>query len=570
MIAMLRQQRWRHTLVVVLITQLLFWSCYALLLREARSANHLGERLPAQSTLDSAPEPLGIFASALAGPALLRIPGWQDVVLYPAQAGLLMRDEADERSAEAWSLVCITVPCGARDDVRVGPLDQMIAVARLERFGSYDMVWLSVQMGLTLGAALLILLPLSRFSRLQTIVALFLILMGADAWLRTFGAMALPHAWFPLLFYGVEYATLVFAALSVNSFAGWRTREAWIAGTCGAALLAVVGITLLAGRDVASVAWWLDAAALVLLMVYGDITLRRLALQAPGPALRVTALLFIGLTAMAWDLLRYVEPGNPGFQATFLERPILMLGALLEIAMQGHRLNQEADFELRDIEHQALEQDAHLLRSSSLLRYQERKIAVGIERQRFLRDMHDGVGGTLTHLLLELRERSLSRSEIEQGLQSALDDLRNIACSIDAGDGPIDEALTIFHERMAARLSRSGVTFDWRCNLPIPAPSLNAQRLLNLHRLLQEGIANVLRHADSSRIELVAETVGSKRLTVTLWDDGVGFDPTNTRGACGEGRGLANMQRRAEQMNGTLHIDSAPGCGTRLILDVPL
>jgi signal transduction histidine kinase len=196
---------------------------------------------------------------------------------------------------------------------------------------------------------------------------------------------------------------------------------------------------------------------------------------------------------------------------------------------------------------------------------------VDAERQRLLRDMHDGVGGMLTHLLLQARDGRLTTENIEQGLQSAVDDLRNMASAIDANHEPIDEALAVFHERMASRLSHSGIAFDWNCQLSMPAPSMDARRLLNLYRLLQEGISNALRHAGASRLELWVESCGDDSILVMLSDNGTGFDPENTRHAVpGEGHGLANMRRRAEQLGGHLRIESTPGQGCRLILSIPI
>ncbi len=159
--------------------------------------------------------------------------------------------------------------------------------------------------------------------------------------------------------------------------------------------------------------------------------------------------------------------------------------------------------------------------------------------------------------------------DIEQGLQSAVDDLRNMASAIDAGNEPIDEALAMFRERMAGRLARSGIILDYRCTLPIPAPSLDARRLLSLYRLLQEGIANSLRHASATRIELAMKSGDDGAVLVTLSDNGIGFEPGSASGVAGEGRGLANMRRRAVQMGGRIEIESAPGRGTHLILTIP-
>lgn len=561
---------WRRALTIVLVVQLLFWSIYVLIVVSLRPAGTLeANRLPAAHALFALePGKVGAYVAGLPGPAILRLPGWQPVVLHPAQASLLSRAET-VAAGSGWSLTCLGNPCAEAMQAYAGPFDQMSRVAARERFERFDMVWLAVAVALVLGAALLILLPVNRFSRLQTITGLFLVLVGADAWLTAFGADSLPYAWFPLLRYGVQYLMLTFGTLAVNAFAGWRAREAGAAGACCAVVFVILLGTMLVGGRFDVVASWLDATALFLLLGYGFFALLRMGRTAPGPAIRVLALLLVSLAAIAFDL--FLRPSLSGFplQATVLAPPLTMFGILFEIALQGRRLNQEAEGARSDLERQVLEQDASLLRSSQLLRHQERLIVIDAERQRLLRDMHDGVGGVLTHLLLDVRENRLTHHEIEQGLQFAVDDLRNMASAIDADDEPIDEALAMFQERMSGRLARSGIAFDYRCALPIPAPSLDVRRLLSLYRLLQEGISNIVRHAQAARIELVVEANEVGAIIVVLSDDGRGFEPESASGSPGEGRGLMNMRRRASQIGCQMRIESAPGRGARLILAIP-
>lgn len=560
---------WRRALAIILGAQLLFWGAYALIVAGLQPAGTLERyRLPAARVLLASEQgKSSAFAAGLSGPALLRIPGWQPVILYPARASLLTRDEA--ATGIGWSLACLESSCPKAVTAYAGPFDRMNKAADWEKFQRFDMVWLVVATELMMGAALLVLLPVNRFSRLQGVTGLLLILVGIDAWLTTFGAESLPYVWFPLLRYGTEYLMLAMAALSVNAFVDWRPREAWAACGCFILVFAILLATMIAGASFATIVPWLDAITLTLLLGYGVVALLRMGRTAPGPAIRVLAILLVALASIAFDLFLLPPPTGFALQASVLAPPLTMFGILFEIALQGHRLNQEAEEARSDLERQVLEQDASLLRSSQLLRHQERLIAIDAERQRLLRDMHDGVGGVLTHLLLDVRENRLTEPEIEQGLQFAVDDLRNMASAIDAGNEPIDEALAMFRERMAGRLARSGIAMDYRCMLPIPAPSLDVRRLLSLYRLLQEGIANAVRHASATRIDLTVKLADDGTILVILSDDGMGFEPASAIGAAGEGRGLANMRRRADQMGGRIEIESAPGRGTQLTLAIP-
>ena len=567
----LRPWGWRRALAVVLGAQLLFWIFYALIVLGFHPSVAWKEyRLPAsRAGLAATSVPTGAWAAGLSEPAMLHVPGWQPAILYPARMTLL---SPSERKGEmgAWTLTCLRSTCGATDAVYAGPYSRIGEAAGWERFQRFDMVWLAIAVEGLLGLALLVLLPLSRFSRLQTITGLFMILVGADAWFTAFGADALPYAWFPLLRYSVEYLMLAMVALTVNAFAGWRSRPAGIALTCFVIAVAVLTVAMLVRGEVAPVVPLLDATGLALLSASGIAALLRMSRAAPGPAIRVMAILLVGITSTVWDLLIHPAPTGPMLQASVLTPTLTTFLILFELALQGRQLSREADEARTDLERQVLEQDASLLRSSNLLRHQERRIAIDAERQRLLRDMHDGVGGILTHLLLDTREERVSHAEIGEALQSAVDDLRNMASAIDAADEPIDEALAMFRERLSVRLARSGVAFDWRCQLASPAPRIDAPRLLSLYRLLQEGVANTLRHGQASRIVLEVALADGDRLLVTLSDNGTGFDPADVRSAPGEGRGLANMRRRATQMGGELRIESVPGRGTRLALLVPV
>jgi signal transduction histidine kinase len=561
----------RKALLTLFGAQVLFWCVYTLLVQSLRpDAGVQANRLPhAIATLNAAPHPAAAYVPGLQGPAILRIDGWRPALLEPARVALLTREGSAPESGR-WSLTCEPGPCPPGLQAFAGPLVQVRHAATLERRQRFDVVWVAIAVACVLGAALLVLCPVNRSSRLQGVTGIFLMLVGADAWLTAFGAQTLPFAGFPILRYGVEYLMLAAAAISVNAFSGWRPKEAAGAlAAFAAALVIVVGATAFHVR-LEPVITALDGAALFALLGYGLVAMLRMSRTAPGPAIRVLALLLVGLASIAFDLFVQPHLAFSPLQASVIAPPVLMFGILLEIAFQGRRLIQASEEAYSDLERQLIEQDASLLASSQLLRHQERQLAIDAERQRLLRDMHDGVGGVLTHLLLDARSRRLADSDLEQGLQSAVDDMRNMASAMDAGNEPIDEALAMFGERMTGRLARSGITFDYRCTLPIPAPSLDVRRLLSLYRLLQEGVANTLRHAQAKRIDLTAAPAPPDAIRVTLADDGQGFSPALAAGAPGEGRGLTNIRRRTQQLGGRLEIVSAPGEGTRLILIIPV
>ena len=89
---------------------------------------------------------------------------------------------------------------------------------------------------------------------------------------------------------------------------------------------------------------------------------------------------------------------------------------------------------------------------------------------------------------------------------------------------------------------------------------------LALFRIVQEALGNAAKHAAAKRIT-VALTRSESVVTLTVSDDGVGFDAS--RLASGGGLGLVMMRERASQLNGTFDFESAPKRGTTIRVVIP-
>lgn len=89
---------------------------------------------------------------------------------------------------------------------------------------------------------------------------------------------------------------------------------------------------------------------------------------------------------------------------------------------------------------------------------------------------------------------------------------------------------------------------------------------LGLYRVAQEAVTNALRHAGAAHLELRL-VVGEGRVSLTVSDDGRGFSPDEP--APGH-FGLVGAGERARLLGGELRVESAPGAGTRLVVEVPL
>lgn len=192
------------------------------------------------------------------------------------------------------------------------------------------------------------------------------------------------------------------------------------------------------------------------------------------------------------------------------------------------------------------------------------------ERQRIGRDLHDELAQLLTAMRLELR---LMQRELPAGLPLArLDEI------IDRLFEAKERMVRALKPAELDALGMEGAVRSWladverRCELRIELqaevepPEPHADTAIAAFRMLQEGVTNVIRHAEAQRVdvELVCRD-GLLRVTVT--DDGAGFDPS----AVPEGRfGVLGVRERVEALGGEMVLDSAPGRGTRFAVALPV
>ncbi|MBQ4335146.1 MAG: sensor histidine kinase [Myxococcaceae bacterium] len=194
--------------------------------------------------------------------------------------------------------------------------------------------------------------------------------------------------------------------------------------------------------------------------------------------------------------------------------------------------------------------------------------AVIEERNRLSREIHDGLGASLSSLIIQ--------AEYIEGLASSPELKREILELKGCAEDSIDEL------RRALKMMRADFelvpaledycrTFGNRSKLPVQftkvglPKALRNDAQLTIFRVLQEALNNARKHAEATelRVELVFD---ESALRLTIADDGKGFDPkAPKRGHYG----VTTMRERAAKVGGETTIDSAPGQGTRITLELP-
>jgi signal transduction histidine kinase len=231
----------------------------------------------------------------------------------------------------------------------------------------------------------------------------------------------------------------------------------------------------------------------------------------------------------------------------------------------------EEDEELLSI----LAQHAAIALTNARLYERSRELTIAEERSRLAHELHDAVSQKLFSLRLtaqaaaalidrdpvrakgELQQVAALAGEAVDELRAAVVELRPAALDEDGLVATLRTQIQVLDRAHTAR-----VTFVGRGVRALPAAQEEA-----LLRVAQEALHNALRHSGAGRVEVTLEKCGPGAV-LRVTDDGSGFDPTAIRRA-GRHLGLVSMRDRAGGVGGTLTVESAPGKGTTIEMEVP-
>lgn len=192
------------------------------------------------------------------------------------------------------------------------------------------------------------------------------------------------------------------------------------------------------------------------------------------------------------------------------------------------------------------------------------------ERARISRELHDGLGGMITGIKMNLR--TLQKQEdttalpgkldgIMQMLQAMGDEIRKTAHNLmpDAlQEHDLQQALQLYCNQMNTAQQQVSLQF-------LGDPDITDKSLeLAVYRIIQELVQNIVKHAQASLAEI--QVIHNKdTLCISAEDNGIGFDSGQ-----GEGMGLQNIKNRVQALNGYCAITSVPGKGTTAFIEIDL
>ncbi|MBP8019195.1 MAG: hypothetical protein KAY82_04080 [Hylemonella sp.] len=191
--------------------------------------------------------------------------------------------------------------------------------------------------------------------------------------------------------------------------------------------------------------------------------------------------------------------------------------------------------------------------------------AESTERARMTREIHDGIGAQLMAALRGVERGALSQGQITESLQDGLDELRLLMDSADMGTH-LHSALITWRNRWEPRLNAVKLDLQWHLSDAIELVQLPENVLLQVIRILQEAVANVVKHANASMVRVNID-IQANSLTLSISDDGIGID-LDQDAAKTSRRGLKHMQQRSTQIGAVFNIKraTAPAKGTEIYL----
>lgn len=218
------------------------------------------------------------------------------------------------------------------------------------------------------------------------------------------------------------------------------------------------------------------------------------------------------------------------------------------------------------LEQRLAERQRELDASHAQLRRVEIESARHQERQRLMRDMHDGLGSSLMSSLALAERGEADREFILRTLREAVDELKLTIDSLEPIESDLATLLATLRYRIGPRLTKAGLTVEWDMpDLP-KLEWMDAAAALQILRIVQESITNAVKHARASRLRVAAAAVGGE-VHVTIADDGVGYD-TGALAHSPTGRGLRNLRDRATQLGAAIEMRSG-STGTVVSLRLP-
>ncbi|MEW7277877.1 sensor histidine kinase [Aquimarina sp. 2201CG1-2-11] len=249
---------------------------------------------------------------------------------------------------------------------------------------------------------------------------------------------------------------------------------------------------------------------------------------------------------------------------------LLIISVLIYRNMKRKQKLIESEREIQKQKAEKLLKDQELSSIDAMVEGQEK------ERQRIANELHDNLGGLLATLKLYVQNLKVKKSAIneqydliikntDEVLEEAYQKVRSIAQTRNAGV-LTSEGLVPTIQNYAIKISASNSLIVEVSDYGMEQ-RLNNSMEITIFRIIQELITNVIKHANAKEITIDI-TNHQDSINIVVEDDGSGFDMKAMK--LKKGMGLSSINKRIENLKGSLNIDTNAGKGTTIIIDIPL
>jgi hypothetical protein len=407
--------------------------------------------------------------------------------------------------------------------------------------------------------------------------------LGALLWAirtTTFVFDTLPAAVWPLwrvVYHASNGGFIIVMALFALTLAGWYRRGIAVA-LAVYGLLGPLAYVLLPGAraDIVAGRWWVAGLIPVGASIAVSSFVAAWRQRTAGTTTIAVAVTLAFLAGVHDYLLAWRSPWLASLLPDWTDHRIFLLhhGANLLLMVMGTLLTLRFVHSLREVEEanrtleaRVAEREREIAASYRRIAALQREQAATEERQRIMQDLHDGLGAQLFSSLSRAERGALDAPAMAEALRGSIDEMRMAIEALASDEQDFRTAFGNFCFRWEPRLREAGVAPAWSIDVPDAVLAVPPHDALQLLRIAQEALTNVLKHAQARQVR-VALTHADGTLLLEIADDGRGSAAPRSAA----GRGQANMRERARRLGARLDVEETrPGLRVRLAmpLDIP-
>lgn len=241
---------------------------------------------------------------------------------------------------------------------------------------------------------------------------------------------------------------------------------------------------------------------------------------------------------------------------------LISIGGLGYLVLRQRLKARSLALELKNQQLKEQEQRAQINTMNAMLQGQEK------ERDRIARDLHDGVGNMLTTIKMQLNSLKDANGTLHETSQLVNDthaEVRRIShhmMPVSLQKLGLSKAV---EELCRKNNQGNGTQFHFETFGELPR--MDAEREVMIYRICEELIQNATKHAQAKNV-IVQFSTEDRALTITVEDDGIGITPQLSNES--QGLGLKSIETRLKFLHGTWTLDSRPGIGTTIQMEIPL